>query len=97
MPPPPPKETVVYNPFVFRNLANAQYAQPRGSQYAGPVVSMQPTYVVTSDWDADDVALASYNEENPLVCPIHPTDPQREGFCGQCLDDHIAGVIHEED
>ena len=71
----------MYNPFVFRNLANAQYAQPRGSQYAGPVVSEQPTYVVTDGWDA---------------CPIHPTDPQSEGFCGQCLDDHIAGVIHEE-
>lgn len=32
-----------------------------------------------------------------MFCNRHPADPFREGFCGACLDDHIAGTVPFED
>jgi hypothetical protein len=89
------------SPWVRRNIFNAQTPFPRGSQFAGATEieaecqqyaeshysSIYLANVGAEEWDDDATALASYNKENPIC--TH-TDAWREGFCGQCLDEHLS-------
>ena len=56
--------------FVQRNLDNAQYAQPRGSQYEGPRIIDTPTatYLVGDDgWDEAVIEKSIHEEEVQLA------------------------------